>query len=63
MQSPLKQWPITTRELLSHTSGIRHYRDDEIDSTRHYKVMFDGFAVFANAPLLLLKARFSGLTV
>ena len=22
---PLKQWPITTRELLSHTSGIRHY--------------------------------------
>jgi CubicO group peptidase (beta-lactamase class C family) len=49
---PLKQWPITSRELLSHTSGIRHYRDDEIDNTRHYKFMSDGFAVFANDPLL-----------
>jgi serine beta-lactamase-like protein LACTB len=27
---PLKPWPITTRELLSHTSGIRHYQDGEI---------------------------------
>jgi serine beta-lactamase-like protein LACTB, mitochondrial len=49
---PLKQWPITTRELLSHTSGIRHYQGDEIDSTRHYKWMADGFAIFANDPLL-----------
>ena len=49
---PLKQWPITTRELLSHTAGIRHYRDGEIESTRHYKQMSDGFAIFANDPLL-----------
>ena len=49
---PLKQWPITTRELLSHTAGIRHYRDGEIESTRHYKRMSDGFAIFANDPLL-----------
>ena len=49
---PLKQWPITTRELLSHTSGIRHYREGEIESTRHYKWMSDGFAIFANDPLL-----------
>jgi len=49
---PLKQWPITTRELLSHTSGIRHYKDGEIESTRHFKGMSDGFAIFANDPLL-----------
>jgi serine beta-lactamase-like protein LACTB len=50
---PLKQWPITTRELLSHTSGIRHYKDDgEAESTRHYKSMSDGFGIFANDPLL-----------
>jgi CubicO group peptidase (beta-lactamase class C family) len=49
---PPKQWPITTRELLSHTSGIRHYKEGEIESTRHYQWMADGFAIFANDPLL-----------
>jgi serine beta-lactamase-like protein LACTB, mitochondrial len=49
---PLKQWPITTRELLSHTSGIRHYKGDEIASTRHYRSMSDALVMFANDPLL-----------
>ncbi len=49
---PLKQWPITTRELLSHTSGIRHYKEGEIESTHHYKWMSDGFAIFASDSLL-----------
>jgi len=49
---PLKQWPITTRELLSHSSGIRHYKEGEAESTRHYRWMPDGFAIFANDPLL-----------
>jgi serine beta-lactamase-like protein LACTB, mitochondrial len=49
---PLKQWPITTRELLSHTSGIRHYNSGEIEGTRHYRFMADGFAIFAADPLL-----------
>lgn len=52
---PLKQWPITTRELLSHTSGIRHYRPQEVlegDNTHHYKWMADGFSIFAADPLL-----------
>ena len=49
---PRKQWEITTRELLTHTSGIRHYKDDEIASTKHYKTMSDGFAIFASDPLL-----------
>jgi serine beta-lactamase-like protein LACTB len=52
---PFKQWPITTRELLGHTSGIRHYRPAELvegDNTHHYKWMADGFAIFAGDPLL-----------
>jgi CubicO group peptidase (beta-lactamase class C family) len=49
---PRKPWPITTRELLSHTSGIRHYQKGEIESTRHYTGMPDGFAIFGNDPLL-----------
>lgn len=49
---PQKSWPITTRELLSHTSGIRHYKEGEIDSTRHFKSMSDGFSIFASDPLL-----------
>lgn len=49
---PLKQWPITTRELLSHTSGIRHYKEGEVENTHHYKWMSDAFAIFANDPLL-----------
>ncbi len=49
---PPKQWPITTRELLGHTAGIRHYNPGEIQNTRHYKGMADGFALFAGDPLL-----------
>ncbi len=33
---PDKGATITTRLLLTHQSGIRHYRPGEIDSTRHY---------------------------
>ncbi len=49
---PPKQWPITTRELLGHTAGIRHYNPGEMENTRHYKWMADGFALFASDPLL-----------
>ena len=50
---PKKRWPVTTRQLLSHTSGVRHYKgDDEILNTRHYRTMADAFAIFGNDPLL-----------
>lgn len=49
---PTKPWPVTTRQLLSHTSGIRHYRGTEPDNTNHYNKMADGFAIFANDSLL-----------
>jgi serine beta-lactamase-like protein LACTB len=49
---PKKQWTITTRELLGHLSGIRHYNEGEMDNTHHYAKLSDGFAIFANDRLL-----------
>lgn len=55
---PEKQWPITTRQLLSHTSGIRHYKakdpsDGEhgAENTKHYSSINDALSIFANDPL------------
>ena len=33
-QFPTKPWPITTQQLLTHTSGIRHYADYESELSR-----------------------------
>ena len=51
---PTKQWTITTRELLGHLSGIRHYKLDNGDflGTKHYAHVSDAFEMFANDPLL-----------
>jgi len=49
---PQKPWPITTRELLSHQSGIRDYRnDEETINTRHYTSINQALTQFANDPL------------
>ena len=44
---PLKAWPITSRELITHTSGIRHYRGDEIHSNVHYADLITPLAIFS----------------
>jgi serine beta-lactamase-like protein LACTB, mitochondrial len=56
---PEKQSPITTRELLGHLSGIRHYRSDEppngpeVGNTKHFEnPIGDGLKFFASDPLL-----------
>jgi serine beta-lactamase-like protein LACTB, mitochondrial len=55
---PPKPWPITTRELLGHLGGIRHYRsetplDPENGNTRHFTdPMAAGLAFFANDTLV-----------
>jgi CubicO group peptidase (beta-lactamase class C family) len=51
---PRKHWTITTRELLGHLAGIRHYRDDQSDlySAKHYTDVRGGFELFAGDPLL-----------
>ena len=55
---PQKEAPITTREVLGHLSGIRHYKghsqdDPEIGNTRHFdNPIAGGLQFFANDPLV-----------
>ena len=49
---PEKKWPITTRELLGHLGGIRHYEGKEPASTVHYYSTADGMTIFKNDPLV-----------
>ncbi|HTE90938.1 MAG TPA: serine hydrolase domain-containing protein [Terriglobales bacterium] len=55
---PQKEWPITTRQLLGHLAGIRHYRSDsqddlEVGNTKHFNDGIEaGLKFFANDPLV-----------
>lgn len=49
---PRKQWTVTTRHLLSHQSGIRHYRGDDFNSTRHFEGVEEALELFARDALL-----------
>lgn len=54
---PQKQATITTKELLSHTSGIRHYKESDPDvehgpeETKHFNSINESLTKFANDPL------------
>jgi CubicO group peptidase (beta-lactamase class C family) len=53
---PRKDQPITVRELITHTSGIRHYEGPSAASeeyiTRHYDNVSDAIDIFATDPLV-----------
>jgi CubicO group peptidase (beta-lactamase class C family) len=50
---PEKQWPVTTRQVLAHLSGIRHYKsEEEFNSARHYESIAEGLSMFKDDPLL-----------
>lgn len=50
---PEKQWPVTTRQVLGHLAGIRHYKSDaEFNSTRVYASVTEGLDMFKDEPLL-----------
>ena len=54
---PRKESPITSRELLGHLGGIRHYNSDgkgdiPEDSARHFSSMEESLQVFAADPLV-----------
>ncbi len=50
---PEKPWPITTRQLLGHLGGIRHYLpNEEFDATRQYVGVLEGLDVFKDDPLV-----------
>jgi len=49
-------WPashpvITLRQLTSHTSGIRHYEDDEFLSNRYFPTIVESLGIFKDSPL------------
>ena len=48
---PTKAFPITTRQLLSHLSGIRNYKSGEGERTNRYQSLTDALAVFKDDPL------------
>lgn len=50
---PAKPWPIALRHLLTHTSGIRHYKKNagEISSTIEYPTLADAVGIFGDDPL------------
>ena len=50
---PEKEWPVTLRQLMSHTAGIRHYRDTEWGDrpAGHCDRAAEGLKIFANDPL------------
>lgn len=49
---PQKQWPVSVRQLLAHTAGVRHYRPGEIESTQHFGSQREGLVRFAADDLL-----------
>jgi serine beta-lactamase-like protein LACTB, mitochondrial len=54
---PQKGSPITSRQLLAHLGGIRHYSDDgkgdvPQDSARHFASMEESLQLFASDPLV-----------
>jgi serine beta-lactamase-like protein LACTB, mitochondrial len=54
---PPKGDPITSRQLLAHLSGIRHYRSDgkgdvPDDSARHFRNIEESLRLFAADPLI-----------
>ena len=49
---PEKRDTITTRQLLSHTAGIRHYRGDEFRSDTRYESRLGPLSIFADDSLL-----------
>lgn len=54
---PRKEWPLTTRELLGHLGGIRHYNPDgkgdiPDDSAKHFSTTEEALKVFAGDPLV-----------
>lgn len=50
---PLKKFNIITRQLATHTSGIRHYRDDDpLACPKKYRSVKEALSIFSNDSLL-----------
>ncbi len=48
---PTKTFPVTTRQLLAHLSGIRNYKPGEGERTNRYNTLTDALGIFKDDPL------------
>ncbi|HYO83951.1 MAG TPA: serine hydrolase domain-containing protein [Bryobacteraceae bacterium] len=52
---PVKQWPVTTRQLAGHIAGIRHYVPEDfsgpLKGAPHFARVEEGLAIFSADPL------------
>jgi len=48
---PTKPWPIKTRQLLGHLSGVRNYSESDGLSTRFYSSLTEALSIFKDDPL------------
>ena len=48
---PVKRFPITTRQVLAHVSGIRNYRPGEGERTTRYNSLTDALSIFKDDDL------------
>ena len=48
---PVKPWPITTRQLLGHLSGVRNYSSKDGLSTHFYGSLTEALSIFKDDPL------------
>ena len=51
-KSPKGGTKLTLRLLGGHLAGIRHYKDDEFQISRHYDSVLEGLKIFADDPLV-----------
>ncbi len=50
---PKKEWTVTTRQLLAHLGGVRHYKTAaEVNSTAHFDTLAAALDLFKGDPLL-----------
>ncbi len=50
---PKKRWEVTTRQLLCHQGGVRHYLPtDNLNNTKAYATATEGLEYFADDPLI-----------
>jgi serine beta-lactamase-like protein LACTB len=48
---PLKRWPLSSRQLLAHQGGVRHYQEGERPMTRHWASLEEALSLFKDDPL------------
>jgi serine beta-lactamase-like protein LACTB, mitochondrial len=48
---PVKRFPITTRQVLAHVSGIRNYKPGEGERTNRYNSLTDALSIFKDDEL------------